>query len=114
MRISDWSSDVGSSDLNYCSEVFRYAIPDGRCDSDPCHDLSPAMAKKKPVRHRSKIAAKDLPDFYVKFNADTGERRSEERRVGKRVSVRVDLGGCRIIKKKKTEKKYQNITTKKS
>src|SRR3546814_800695 len=55
---------------NYCSEVFRYAIPDGRCDSDPCRDLSPAMAKKKPVRHRSKIAAKDLPDFYVKFNAD--------------------------------------------
>lgn len=61
---------------NYCSEVFRYAIPDGRCDSDPCRDLSPAMAKKKPVRHRSKIAAKDLPDFYVKFNADTGERLS--------------------------------------
>ncbi|WP_447763643.1 tyrosine-type recombinase/integrase [Sphingopyxis panaciterrae] len=59
---------------NYCSEVFRYAIPDGRCDSDPCRDVTPAMAKKKPVRHRSKIAAKDLPDFYVKFNADTGER----------------------------------------
>ena len=61
---------------NYCSEVFRYAIPDGRCESDPCRDLAPAMAKKKPVRHRSKIAAKDLPDFYVKFNADTGERLS--------------------------------------
>src|SRR3546814_13639854 len=28
-------------------------------------------------------------------------QRSEERRVGKRVSVRVDLGGRRIIKKKK-------------
>src|SRR3546814_13486000 len=28
-------------------------------------------------------------------------RRSEERRVGKSVSVRVDLGGRRIIKKKK-------------
>src|SRR3546814_12173456 len=28
--------------------------------------------------------------------------RSEERRVGKSVSVRVDLGGRRIIKKKKT------------
>lgn len=61
---------------NYCSEVFRYAIPDERCQSDPCRDLSPALAKKKPVRHRSKIAAKDLPDFYVKFNADTGERLS--------------------------------------
>jgi len=61
---------------NYCSEVFRYAIPDERCQSDPCRDLGPALAKKKPVRHRSKIAAKDLPDFYVKFNADTGERLS--------------------------------------
>lgn len=61
---------------NYCSEVFRYAIPDGRCDSDPCRDLSPALAKKKPVRHHSKVAAKDLPDFFVKFNADTGERLS--------------------------------------
>lgn len=61
---------------NYCSEVFRYAIPDDRCESDPCRDLTPALAKKKPVRHRSKIAAKDLPDFYVKFNADTGERMS--------------------------------------
>src|SRR3546814_14132785 len=29
--------------------------------------------------------------------------RSEERRVGKSVSVRVDLGGRRIIKKKKTQ-----------
>lgn len=61
---------------NYCSEVFRYAIPDGRCESDPCRDLSPALAKKKPVRHHSKVAAKDLPDFFVKFNADTGERLS--------------------------------------
>src|SRR3546814_17324812 len=32
---------------------------------------------------------------------------SEERRVGKRVSVRVDLGGMRILKKKKNDK--QNI-----
>src|SRR3546814_16965501 len=31
--------------------------------------------------------------------------RSEERRVGKRVSVRVDLGGRRIIKKKKKQRR---------
>jgi integrase len=61
---------------NYCSEVFRFAIPDGRCDTDPCRDLTPAMMKKGRVQHRSKVAAKDLPDFYVKFNADTGERLS--------------------------------------
>jgi hypothetical protein len=34
------------------------------------------MMKKGRVQHRSKVAAKDLPDFYVKFNADTGERLS--------------------------------------
>src|SRR3546814_2263431 len=33
---------------------------------------------------------------------DTIYQRSEERRVGKDVSVRVDLGGRRLIKKKKT------------
>lgn len=39
---------------NHCSEVFRYAIPDGRCESDPCRDLAPAMATPKPVQHRAK------------------------------------------------------------
>lgn len=70
------SIEIAHRIKNYCSEVFRYAIPDGRCDSDPCRDLSPAMMKKGRVRHRSKVAAKDLPDFYVKLNADTGERLS--------------------------------------
>src|SRR3546814_17297189 len=36
--------------------------------------------------------------------------RSEERRVGKSVSVRVDLGGRRIIKKKKIIKQYKKLT----
>ncbi|WP_157218901.1 tyrosine-type recombinase/integrase [Flavisphingomonas formosensis] len=48
---------------NHCSEIFRYAIPDGRCDSDPCRDLSPTMARPTPVRHMSKVAAKELPGF---------------------------------------------------
>src|SRR3546814_12617042 len=39
----------------------------------------------------------------------TGGNRSEERRVGKSVSVRVDLGGRRIIKKKK---QYEQNTPK--
>ncbi len=61
---------------NHCSEVFRYAIPDGRCASDPCRDLAPAMAKPKPVQHRAKVAIKDLPDFFAKLNADGGQRMS--------------------------------------
>lgn len=61
---------------NHCSEIFRYAIPDGRCESDPCRDLNPAMSKPRPVQHRSKVAAKDMPAFFVKLNADGGARLS--------------------------------------
>jgi integrase len=61
---------------NHCSEIFRYAIPDGRCESDPCRDLNPAMAKPRPVQHRSKVAAKEMPAFFVKLNADGGARLS--------------------------------------
>src|SRR3546814_14269758 len=39
------------------------------------------------------------------------DERSEERRVGKSVSVRVDLGGRRIIKKKNNRKKHHKHTT---
>lgn len=61
---------------NHCSEIFRYAIPDGRCESDPCRDLSPALTKARPVKHHPKVAAKDLPTFFVKLNADGAERMS--------------------------------------
>lgn len=61
---------------NHCSEVFRYAIPDGRCPSDPCRDLAPALAKPKPVQHHPKVAIKDLPAFFEKLNADGGDRQS--------------------------------------
>src|SRR3546814_12883529 len=40
-----------------------------------------------------------------------GSPRSEERRVGKSVSVRVDLGGRRILKKKKTHHLTQELPT---
>src|SRR3546814_17186215 len=42
------------------------------------------------------------PDNAVHSYLDVDDIRSEERRVGKSVSVRVDLGGRRIIKKKIT------------
>lgn len=61
---------------NHCSEIFRYAIPEGRCESDPCRDLTPAMTKARPVKHRPKVAAKDLPAFFMKLNADGAERMS--------------------------------------
>src|SRR3546814_14902137 len=88
MRISDWSSDVCSSDLERQDEVVlqveaavRAAGAPGCADHQPQHAVAPAA-------HGLVVA---LGQQVV---------RSEERRVGKSVSVRVDLGGRRIIKKK--------------
>src|SRR3546814_21103813 len=62
-----------------------------------------AVAALGPVRHL--IAPNTIhywwvPDWYRRF-PDATVHRSEERRVGTSVSGRVDLGGRRIIKKKK-------------
>src|SRR3546814_19383592 len=80
MRISDWSSDVCSSDLNFCLEAC-FAIGTAQVDFGLIAGLQPMHG-----------AACRRPQ---------GRPRSEERREGKSVSVRVDLGGRRIIKKKK-------------
>src|SRR3546814_15853326 len=60
----------------------------------------------QPLRHREHAGLPCL-DPAVRFGGGIprGRPRSEERRVGKGVSVRVDLGGRRIIKKKKTKNK---------
>src|SRR3546814_14009445 len=83
MRISDWSSDVCSSDLS------------PRRTSDQGLRVDRHRSKPDPRRKRrsSGPAGGSL--------AGTPEARSEERRVGKECVSRVDLGGRRIIKKKK-------------
>src|SRR3546814_16409826 len=62
-----------------------------------------------PFAKRRKSYLQDHGRFIVPRWANCyGAGRSEERRVGKELSVRVDLGGRRIIKKKK---KNINLTT---
>src|SRR3546814_15645979 len=86
MRISDWSSDVCSSDLS-ASE------PDGPRTIMLTNDLLPGIAGID----RSKLCDCDFLTWgYWAADAD---RKSVV--WGKSVSVRVDLGGRRIIKKKK-------------
>src|SRR3546814_13538083 len=113
MRISDWSSDVCSSDLPLPLGLRRLA-----------HAAAPALAagrggagrrreglESQPHRRRAQSAEPDLPLLHP------GGRRGEQllhealdrKSVvsGKGVSGRVDLGG-RCIIKKKTSKRYKN------
>src|SRR3546814_19695302 len=115
MRISDWSSDVCSSDLRI---HLRRGTRRVARDEAPQHGLVVGVANGGEVeqhgeaerRHlRGRRAVMDVPDRILQprrciFLLKLAEKRSEERRVGKSVSVRVDLGGRRIIKKKTKDK----------
>src|SRR3546814_17065416 len=81
MRISDWSSDVCSSDL--------------RCQRIQSTNARPLRAAR-PARKGAR------------FHPRKADRKSVVE--GKSVSVRVDLGGSRIIKKKKRKIKIDNRT----
>src|SRR3546814_15330295 len=105
MRISDWSSDVCSSDLRFfeITAALRERIDEvlviGR------QPLRAQNTAREPVAdHQQRRRHRDRAD------RQQHAARSEERRVGKEVSVRVDLGGRRNIKKKK--RKHDNTSPK--
>src|SRR3546814_18852787 len=99
MRISDWSSDVCSSDL---------AVD----DHDPHHLASTARSRHDPtVTSRAGNITLAYTDGACSGNpgpggwawaVPDGDRKSGVE--GKGVAVRVELGGCRLIKKKKKQK----------
>src|SRR3546814_8433977 len=90
MRMSDWSSDVCSSDLQYVDGAFHSGgglrFTRTRCGKR-------AASRSRPVSSLWLSAISD--------NA-SGKPSADRKSVvsGKSVSVRVDLGGRRIIKKK--------------
>src|SRR3546814_11426472 len=94
MRISDWSSDVCSSDLRRDIQMVfqdpqaslnpRHRI--GRIVGEPLKALYPALGREE---RRARV---------LEMLEQVGDRKSVVS--GQSVSVRVDLGGCRIIKKK--------------
>src|SRR3546814_2548453 len=96
VRISDWSSDVCSSDLP--SARRRRAL--GRNRSQRQGGLLVARQTNNGTQHGSGEHGVRAFVFPGQGSQSVGMGRSEERRVGKSVSVRVARGGRRIIKYK--------------
>src|SRR3546814_18058306 len=100
MRISDWSSDVCSSDLDDAVEVVA------------------GLGKEELAEHQRRGCA--IEEEFIPFDDRARHRgahdllqigqvglRAEERRVGKEC-VRVDLGGRRIMTKKNNKQARTN------
>src|SRR3546814_11373109 len=106
MRISDWSSDVCSSDLTARAAMARrWRLPD-QCQLDRYPAVARPAGSHSSRRGivgigRRSAVCRLHPDLGAGDDQGTWLRSSEERLEGKSVSVRVDLGGRRIIKKKK-------------
>src|SRR3546814_18236372 len=115
MRISDWSSDVCSSDLvtlplrHFKSEIKKISkedmLPDYRIALE---ERVNAAATKQVAKQIVMIAMRDVVegpsispagDTTMQKRRETARNRSTDRKSvgeGKRVSVRVDRGGSRI------------------
>src|SRR3546814_20553186 len=96
MRISDWSSDVCSSDLRgrilpaMRASIVLLAAP-------TCFPRARRSAAQKP-----RLPQSGGDRGPCRSGTCRGRARSEERRVGKECVKRVDLGGRRIVKKHNT------------
>src|SRR3546814_19699897 len=99
MRISDWSSDVCSSDLPapwHWESIWARAGRRARSCVRADGSFPPAHADKAVAPCRRSALHRQMPE----------DRKSVV--WGKSVSVRVDLGGRRIIKKKMNKQSLKN------
>src|SRR3546814_12480857 len=114
MRISDWSSDVCSSDLGVAirrgrqqaarrgaKELSRTRAaalhPGGRIERSQAQGAAPAGRAHAQALRGERRHGRDRTEGSVR-QSDRSDRKSVAE--GKSVSVSVDLGGRRIIKKK--------------
>src|SRR3546814_13895064 len=119
MRISDWSSDVCSSDLNTTAGIPEPLLSRLRIERvggpGPEHFESVLESILRDAAAELGVAPMLLPPLEPEVigwlrTAFTGDvrrlRRADRKSVvsGKSVSVRVDIGGRRIIKKKKQKR----------
>src|SRR3546814_11208129 len=106
MRISDWSSDVCSSDLRTSppprTTLFSWALGSSGNQSLVSFAISRSVIRATlyvhPTSHRRRRAG-----CRHRGAGDTHAAASDRKSVveGKSVSVRVDLGGGRIFRKKR-------------
>src|SRR3546814_11476676 len=114
MRISDWSSDVCSSDLASSSSASTFSTTSaahgsaGTAPFGPCAPSSTATVSAS----REKTSAMRSSDASVRRSARSGGGDRKSVVWGKSVSVRVDLGGRRFLSKKKNIQllSYNSIT----
>src|SRR3546814_19678970 len=106
MRISDWSSDVCSSDLCLALKAGRESGKQRR-----------ANARNDGQHHHLDARGNHIAEYTLgQERCLVPERKRQDRKSvveGKSVSVRVDLGGRRIIKKKNKTHRKSEITTQK-
>src|SRR3546814_12071021 len=112
MRISDWSSDVCSSDLARGHRPWSLRCPIRYRRRPPsissCHRRRESEAT--PRHHRRRREANDASGSPPAADRERSDPDREDRKSvveGKSVSVRVDLGGRRIIKKKTNKRKKE-------
>src|SRR3546814_15069631 len=110
MRISDWSSDVCSSDLigSYCGKSTVYIGVAVQANASVLYALDHHQGSEenqKGWEHHDETL----------YDAETDKLKDRKSVVsGQSVSVRVDLGGRGIIKKKTTVEQKNNMKIKKS
>src|SRR3546814_20760590 len=101
MRISDWSSDVCSSDLLLIVDEFEMPrLVKGLDIGVSDYLMKPIDANELLARVRIQVRRRRYQD-RLRTNYERRDRKSVVS--GKSVSVRVDLGGRRIIKKQSKE-----------
>src|SRR3546814_18839538 len=100
MRISDWSSDVCSSDLNPAAvAAAALCVRCAAVAATRAHTTAIADAWRRFIS----VAGRDLAARSAGEHRAAADRKSVVE--GKRVSVRVDRAGLRTMKKNKKEKK---------
>src|SRR3546814_11659416 len=111
MRISDWSSDVCSSDLEPRSESVLRDVLRGKVQLDTRlqdQSLGDALViiAFEPTEQITLVAQEQGAFDLEQIGREPFEADRDRKSVvsGKSVSVRVDHGGRRIIKKKKKKK----------